>query len=106
MAAELRGAAGHAHGESLTDAVFLIVNVGGASEVHLPPAGADLSWHLEIDTARPLAMDAATSTPSGSYPTLAQSVVLFSTVPGVSSDQSQDTSHRTHTAPTTRKVTP
>ncbi|MGK0741464.1 glycogen debranching protein GlgX [Leucobacter sp. Z1108] len=113
MAAELRGAAGDVHGEALTDAVFMIVNVGGASEVRLPPADAGLSWHLEIDSARPWATStetgAATNTASGSYPTLAQSVVLFSTVPGVSSDQIQDTSHRTHAARTTRtirKVTP
>ncbi|MBO1900956.1 glycogen debranching protein GlgX [Leucobacter weissii] len=92
IVAAVRGAAGEAWGESLTGVVLVILNTGDDTEVRLPepdarpgdggagdPPGPEdpPGWFVEIDTARPEAAGAVTS----SYPAAAQSVVVLSTVP-------------------------
>ncbi|MET1133877.1 MAG: glycogen debranching protein GlgX [Aeromicrobium sp.] len=69
----LRGAAGDPVGEALDDAVFVVLNVGDDVDVVLPDPGDGRAWGLEVDTARP---DDDVSF-SGSYPALAQSVVVL-----------------------------
>ena len=99
---ELRGAAGDPVGEALEDAAFVVVNLGGDTEVVLPDAGDGREWALQIDTARAIGTvlgeavggagaeaDAdADSDGDGDgeascrapYPVAAQSVVVFAAV--------------------------
>lgn len=84
--AELRGAADNARGESLSDAVLLILNTGDKIEVQLPEMPGGLGWSIEIDTANPDARGAVQRAPQDvpqTYTAHAQSVVVLVTEPGV-----------------------